>query len=105
MYGTGNMSYLWRKLLDVSRMSSVKKLMDMVREKLVQGQRDHEQSIIDASLAYEQVRNEAQVLRDAAQKICSHEYVTTVNWTEDGAFPNEPHSRIDCTLCGKEGVM
>lgn len=44
-------------------------------------------------------------IRAAAQEICGHEYVTTVNWTEDGAFPNEPRSRIDCSICNKQGVM
>lgn len=82
-----------------------KKLMDMARQTSNQALREYEQGLVELKDKLDAANSKANTLLEAAQAICDHSYTTTVNWTEDGAFPNEPHSRMDCAICNKQGVM
>ncbi|CAM0017502.1 hypothetical protein VPHD181_0036 [Vibrio phage D181] len=85
--------------------NEAKKLMDIARQTSSQALKDYEEEVDALEEKLTKARNKAETLLEAAQAVCDHAYTTTVNWTEDGAFPNEPHSRMDCAICNKKGVM
>lgn len=85
--------------------SEVKKLMDMARQVMNQANHDYEQAVSAADIELSKAKTKSSTLLEAAQSICDHSYTTTAHWTEDGAFPNEPRSRVDCAICNKKGVM
>lgn len=86
-------------------MSEAKKLMDMARQTENQANREYNETIEKAEEAHKKAMFKVNTLVEAAQAVCGHEYVRTERWTEDGAFPNEPRSRVDCSICNKQGVM
>ena len=79
-------------------------IMCEAREVINVANRTYKDALDSAKIIRDEALRESEVLVNLAQKHCGHEYVERYDWTEDGAFPNEPRSRMDCTVCGKEGV-
>ena len=85
-------------------MSNAYTLMEKARDTELQAERTYAEKTRKLKESLELAKLEAQTFVKAAQAICGHEYVRTERWTEDGAYPNEPRSRVDCTICGMENV-